>query len=119
MPIDASVVGTNEHPHTPNPPSEPNSEHTTPSKSPNTNGKWQMQCSKEEPATHQGDHLKGTQGALECWHFKTQCDCYSPSSVTTVTLLLSDPALTTLALNAYIYMVEDIEALVNPPWIMA
>jgi len=77
-----------------------------------------MQRLKEGPATGRGEHLKDARGALERWRFKTQRDRYSPSSVTAVTLL-PDPTLTTLASNARIRIVEDIEALINPPWIMA
>src|ERR1700729_4017437 len=77
MRIDASSVdGTDQSPHTPNPTSDSNSEHTTPSKSPNANGKRQMQRSKEGPATRRGEHLKDARGALERWRFKTQRDRY-------------------------------------------
>jgi hypothetical protein len=113
-----SANGADGRPRTPDPTSDSTSEHTTPSKSPDTNGKRRMQRSKDGPITRQGEHLKDARGALERWRFKTQRDHYSPSSVTAVTLLL-DPTLTTLASNARIHTIEDIESCLNPPWIMA
>ncbi|KIM73718.1 hypothetical protein PILCRDRAFT_15010 [Piloderma croceum F 1598] len=113
----SSTDGTDGHPHTPTP-SGLNSEHTTPSKSPNAHGKRQMHASKGGPATRRGEHLQDARGALEHWWFKTQRDHYSPSSVTAVTLL-PDPTLMTLASNARICTTEDIKAVVKPPWIMA
>jgi bloom syndrome protein len=77
-----------------------------------------MQRSKDRPTTCRGEHRKDAQAALEHWCFKAQHDHYSPSSVTAVTLL-PDPTLTTLVSNACIHSIEDIEAAVSPPWIMA
>ena len=107
-----------QRPSTPSVASQSHSEHTTPSKSANTNGKRPMECSNDGPSTRRGDHLQNVQGALERWRFQTKRDRYSPSSVTTVTLL-PDPILTTLASNAHICTIEDIETKVNPRWIMA
>jgi hypothetical protein len=104
--------------HTPQPPTESSSEHTTPSKSTNANGKRKMERSKDGLSTHRGQHLQDVRGALEHWQFKTKRDCYSPSSVTAVTIS-PDPILTTLASNAHIHTIDDIENSINPPWIMA
>lgn len=108
-------------PCTPNNPSDSETssqQHSTPSRSVNTNGKRQIRQSKDGPATRRGDHLQSARNALERWRFKTKQDRYSPSSTTAVTLL-PDPLLTTLASNARIRTVEDIEKVLNPPWIMA
>lgn len=82
------------------------------------NGKRQMERSRDGPAARRGQHLQDVRAALERWRFKAKRDHYSPSSVTAVTLL-PDPILMTLASNARIRTVEDIENNVNPPWIMA
>jgi hypothetical protein len=115
MQLDATPEG---RPHTPQPPTESGSEHTTPSKSTNANGKRKMERSKDGLSTRRGQHLQDVRGALEHWRFKTKRDCYSPSSVTAVTIL-PDPILTTLASNARIRTIDDIESSINPPWIMA
>ena len=77
-----------------------------------------MERSTNGPTTRRGNHLQNVQGALERWCFKTKHDRYSPSSVTAVALL-PDPILTTLASNAHIRTIGDIEMMVNPCWIMA
>jgi hypothetical protein len=77
-----------------------------------------MERSTDGPTTRRGDHLQNVRGALERWRFKTKRDRYSPSSVTAVALL-PDPILTTLASNARIRTIGDIEMMVNPRWIMA
>jgi hypothetical protein len=105
-------------PRTPDRLSESSSAHTTPSKTTNVNGKRPMERSKDGPATRRGEHLQNVRHALERWRFKTKRDRYSPSSVTAVTIL-PDPTLTTLASNARIRTVEDMQNCINPPWVMA
>lgn len=107
----------NERPTTPDQ-SESSSAHSTPSRSTNVNGKHPIQRSKEGPSTRRRDHLQNARAALIRWRFNTKRDRYSPSSTTAVTLL-PEAALTTLASNARIRTIENIEATLNPPWVMA
>ena len=116
MELDADISGN--RPHTPNQLSESSSAHTTPSKTANTNCKRPMERSKDGPANRRGEHLQNVRHALERWCFKTKRDQYSPSSVTAITVL-PDPTITTLASNARIRTVEDMNKCINPPWIMA
>jgi hypothetical protein len=116
--MELGLDSSENRPHTPDRLSESSSVHTTPSKTTNTNGKRPMERSKDGPATRRGEHLQNVRYALERWRFKIKRDRYSPSSVTAIAIL-PDPTLTTLASNARIRTVEDMNGCINPPWIMA
>lgn len=73
--------------------------------------------SKDGPKTRRGDHLHNVRAVLERWRFKTKRDRYSLGSVT-AEVVLPNPTLTTLASNAYIRTLEDLDNILNPPWVM-
>ncbi|KAJ6601732.1 P-loop containing nucleoside triphosphate hydrolase protein [Mycena vulgaris] len=97
------------------------SAHSTPSKSPNSNGKRQMRRPRGDgPAVRRRDHLKTVRSALNNFRVKmVLSDRYSQTSFIPE-VILPDPTLTTLASNARIKTIEDIVSTVtNPPWMMA
>jgi chemotaxis protein histidine kinase CheA len=96
----------------------PDSVHSTPSKSHNSNGKRSMVMEKaSKMSNRRGNHLKHVRSELECWRFETKAKRYSPSPVTAAAIL-PDPILTTLASNARIQTLDDMDAVLNPRWIM-
>jgi superfamily II DNA helicase RecQ len=114
----AQTVSDEERPVTPNAQAESSTEHTTPSKSTNANGKRRMERSKDGPSTRRGEHLQNARKVLEHWRFNTKQTRYTLGSVT-AEVIMPNPTLTTLASNARIRTIDDMEAMLNPLWIMA
>jgi hypothetical protein len=102
--------------HTPS-----SSVHSTPSKSPNRNGKRPIvstqATTRSGPSTRRDEHLREVRAALERWRFKKHCECYGPNSYTSA-VLLPDPIITKISSNARIRTVDDLKSL-SPPWIFA
>ena len=77
-----------------------------------------MEQSKEGPSTRRGEHLQNAHRALEHWRFKTKQTRYTLGSVT-AEVILPNSTLASLASNARIRMFDNMEAMLNPPWILA
>lgn len=65
-----------------------------------------------------GEHLKTVRAALVDWRFKTHQRRYTPSPYTAV-VILPDATLTTLASNARIKTIDDMNEILNPSWVFA
>ena len=101
---------------TSNPPADSESfTHTTPSKTTNGNGKRPMQPS-EGAAVRRGEHLANVRAALEAWHYTTKRTRHTLGSVT-AEAVMPGPILTTLASNARIRTLEDMDRVLKPRWI--
>jgi hypothetical protein len=75
----------------------------------------------EKSSGHQirrGEHLKTVRAALVDWRFKTHQRRYTPSPYTAV-VILPDATLTTLASNARIKTIDDMNEILNPSWVFA
>jgi len=86
----------------------------------NANGKRPMQSKSTQSgtSTRQGDHLKTARAALDRWRLNIVLSKYSHTSFTAVAIL-PNQTLTSLASNAQLKTVEDIDVMVKPRWIWA
>lgn len=109
------AISVDDCPSTPSRSNSPySSQHSTPSKSSDENGKRKMVT--KQPATRRGQHLKSAREALENWRFRTKLARYSPSSVTAA-FLLPEAILKKLASSRLLENTDDIVA--KTGWIYA
>lgn len=102
-------------PHTPDNDSGLSSQHTTPSKSADENGKRKLTV-RPPPSTRRGPHLEAARTVLEAWRLRTKQRQYTPSSLTAASLL-PDSILKVLASSRRIETIDDLRD--ETSWIYA
>ncbi|KAJ2936361.1 hypothetical protein H1R20_g734, partial [Candolleomyces eurysporus] len=103
-------------PATPEGQSPPSSCHSSPSRTPNLNGKRHMRH-KDNLTNRTKEHLKSAQQALIEWRFELKDRYYTPSSFTAPGIF-PDKLLKCLASRASITSLEELEAAARCRWIV-